>query len=230
MYIAAFGTAVIRRWVLLEVLLQQRRRSPSSNGGLGTSATAALSEPLLIAALILYRHEAGVSPLMSPRVVELLINAGADTSSAVCFTNTPVGEVVFSDTPLAFTIGCLRTKKEASEKGGEPRQRSTGTGLRMPGVCFFAGESRARCFLAVVHGTRPGKLCLWGCKQGDRRQYRSEWHSAGVSMLPILTRRRRGVLSASLFRWEETRFVLDRATCCILPCACVMQVPYWLPC
>ena len=47
----------------------------------------------------------------SPRVVRLLVDAGADATSAARGTETPGGEVVSSDTPLDFANRILRTKK-----------------------------------------------------------------------------------------------------------------------
>ncbi|CAM9382555.1 unnamed protein product [Ectocarpus sp. 8 AP-2014] len=51
----------------------------------------------------------------APRIVRLLIDAGADTTSAVGITNSQ-GELEFNDTPLAVTTSCLREKILAEGK------------------------------------------------------------------------------------------------------------------
>lgn len=48
----------------------------------------------------------------SPRIVRLLVDAGADTTSAVRFTSTTDGDKIdFSKTPMDLTTSSLREKK-----------------------------------------------------------------------------------------------------------------------
>jgi len=81
------------------------------------------------AACVNYRDSLGETPLVcatgllgysspSPRIVRLLVNSGADTSSAVLVTNTE-GEVEFNGTPLTCATSALREKKIAGKDATE---------------------------------------------------------------------------------------------------------------
>ncbi len=82
----------------VKFLLQQRidGRDAYTNKNIGGS------KPLLFAFLGGYSSQ-------SPRIVRLLVDAGADTTSALRITNAD-GEVVFNDTPLSLASRLLREK------------------------------------------------------------------------------------------------------------------------
>eukprot|EP00903_Cladosiphon_okamuranus_P019965 g18347.t1 len=64
----------------------------------------------------------GIRELISPRVVRLLAEAGADTASAFRVTITPGGMVDFNGTPLAFANRCLLLQKTGMMEGAREEQ------------------------------------------------------------------------------------------------------------
>ena len=128
--------------------------------------------------------------LASPRIVRLLVDAGADTSSAVRLTDA-LGRVVFNDTPLALTTGMLREKEVKGVPASERQLR------RLEAV---------RRLLLQVEELRAG---AWVWPSGAPVA-RTGGAAKGVlsppwvltATLPVLRRRatRRGVVLASLFR------------------------------
>ena len=66
--------------------------------------------------------EEGVPNLISIKVARLLIDAGADATSAVRVTNGPGGDMYFNDTLLAFTINSLRTKRVGGARDARDEQ------------------------------------------------------------------------------------------------------------
>lgn len=133
--------------------------------------------------------ERDVPFLISPKVVRLLIDAGADTSSVlrVTYTDTAGGEVYFIGTPLAFTVDCLRKKKIRRIQATEEQLHRL--------------EAVRRLLLRVEAVHAVSWLWVWdpfliSDATGDTS--RSSWKPSArgtqlVSMLPILRRRRRGV-------------------------------------
>ncbi|CAM9237349.1 unnamed protein product [Ectocarpus sp. 12 AP-2014] len=128
----------------------------------------------------------------APRIVRLLIDAGADTTSAVRVTNSQ-GELEFNGTPLAFTATCLR-KKFCTE--GKPATEEH----------LHRLEATRRLFLRVeaVHAVS----WLWPSdapviSHGARSSPKPPL-SALRLMLPILKRRakRRSVLVAAFLRYS----------------------------
>lgn len=179
------------------LLQQQSRRGGTSDGGLGY---ANFSDGAGVTPL--FRTIAGeedVPHLISPKVVLLLIDAGAHTSSTVRVTNTRV-HVIFNDTMLAFTNSCL-CKKQA--RGGEDA-----TGEQM-----YRLEAIRRLLLQVEAARATSWLWLrepllvrratpefsTGTAAGNTAANGTQL----ASMLPILKRRRRGVALAPLLRWDE---------------------------
>lgn len=112
-----------------------------------------------------FRNDFGATPLLnsvlschsrSPRIVQLLVDAGADTTSAVRITRAPrrkfissipvtsalQGDPYFNDTPLAFTNHCLRDKKilgtDATKEQLRTLEATRRLLLRVEAVCAVA--------------------------------------------------------------------------------------------
>ena len=107
---ALHSAAGCGREVAVKFLLQHRPRGPTSDGGGYVNCRDGYGSTPLIRAIGGYSREAGKPHLIYPKVVRALIDAGADTSSAVHATNQ-WGKTLFKGTPLAFTNRCLRLKK-----------------------------------------------------------------------------------------------------------------------
>ena len=125
-----------------------------------------------------------------PRIVRLLVDAGADTTSVVRFTDTD-GEVVFDDTPLALTVLYLRSRRMGQEK------------ITEEGLYQLEAIHRLLMQEEAVHAVSwlwPSDIpCDTIAESTGRTKATS---SPFTSMLPILRQRarRRGVLVAALFR------------------------------
>ena len=143
------------------------------------------------------RDEHGRPPLVScimcspsPRIVRLLIDAGADAASAVRATNTE-GKAVF-DTPLTLTTVYLREKKIQGKDATEKQLH------RLDGVRRLL--LRVQAVYAVSWAWPDDSRVSAGAAAGERRMTTT---SAPLSaMMPILRRRvaRGGVLRAAMFR------------------------------
>ena len=112
------GTALINaaakgRELSVKFLLQQEKKKRSDD----------------FPAYVNFRDNCGRTPLLyafgissysppSPRIVRLLIDAGADTTSSVGFTDTE-GEVEFTEKPLNIVSGMLREKVIAGKDAGK---------------------------------------------------------------------------------------------------------------
>lgn len=140
----------------------------------------------------------GVTPLLSsigssrPRVVRLLVDAGADTTSAVLLEDAR-GGVFFNDTPLALTTRCLRERKLAEKHYTEMDlhrlEAIRRLLLRVEAVraVSWLWPSDARAIAHAADGTTA----------------RAKTASMPLrTILPILRQRsRRPVLFVALFRW-----------------------------
>ena len=130
------------------------------------------------------------------KIVRLLIDAGADTSAAVCVTNVPGGLPWFNDTPLAYTLYCLHEKKIGGEVATEEQLQSL--------------ESVRRLLMRVdaVHAVS------WLWRNDDpagihrtpdsthKAQTATSFGSPLTKVLPLMRRRaaRRGMSLSALFR------------------------------
>jgi len=130
----------------------------------------------------------------SPRILRLLVDAGADTTSAVRLLGNWRREY-FNGTPLALTALCLRQKK--AEAGAAEEQIKT--------------LQAARRFLLRVEAVHAVSW-LWPTEFPPlvRTAERTGETKTAVTplrmMLPLLRRRarRQGVLRVALFRWVVT--------------------------
>ena len=164
------------------------------------------------------RDSVGQTPLFcainnsecSPRVVRLLVDAGADTTSALRVTRTPVDEVLFHETPLDFTnrMICeeIVQQKDATEKQ----------------LHWLEGIRRLLLRVEAVHAVS----FLWqndGPVTSHAIEGTSEAKAASTSLemtLPTLRRRarRRGILLGALFR------CVLRSVCAMIPPCCLFLV------
>ena len=117
---------------IVKLLLQQRHRGRDTSDGEGEYVK--LYDGMGMTPLFYSIDGDGdFHYLISPKVVRLLIDAGADTSSAFLIAEPQGGEVLFSDTPLAYTNHCIREKQVG---GVNTRQlKSRCTGLRLFAAC-----------------------------------------------------------------------------------------------
>ena len=188
------------REVSVKLLLQQRQRQ----GGIVdyVNSRKVGGRVPLFSGIDVYPDKQGVPRLISPKVVRLLIDAGADTSSVVRFTN-PVTEVTFKGTALAFTNDCLRNKRVGFGKATAEQMH------RLEGVRRLLMRANAVHAVSWLWVREP-LLVGSDTAAGGSRQVVGEKTAAAASgtrlasMLPVLRRRRRGVLLAPLFRWGET--------------------------
>ena len=181
------------RGAVVKALLEGRsRQGPTSDGGL----VGYVNCPDDVGVTPLFRSIAGdesLSHLISPKVVRLLIDAGADTSSAVRITRE--GEVVYNDTPLTFAEECLRTQQVRGGKAATEEQMNRLEAVRR----LLLRVEVVRAVSWLWHSEPlPG-----GGAAGSSSSTVSESAANGTQlpmMLPMLRRRRRGVLLAPLFR------------------------------
>ena len=198
------GKALIAaaRWgggVVVTFLLQQRKLagSPPGLAGYVNFCDDVGSTPLFGSIVDAYPDYEGVPGQVSPRVVRLLLDAGADTSTSVHVTDTSGGAVLFSGTSLAFTTGCLlREKKRRCKKKATKRH-------------VYRLEA-ARCLLLRVEAVRAVSWlwvkkpllvsCVTGGASGTAGNTTSKAPQQLTKMLRVLKRRGRGALLVSLFR------------------------------
>ena len=133
----------------------------------------------------------------SPRIVRMLVDAGADTVSAVRFTDTwRIGpDVVVNAAPLALTVRMLLEKKVAGKDATEKQLHS----LEAIRLLLL----RVEAVRAVSWLWPSGVLCIVHAAAEDSGRTKATSTMLGA-MLPILrrrTRRRGGVLLATaMFR------------------------------
>lgn len=127
------------------------------------------------------------------RIARSLVDAGADTSSAVRVTRSPGGEVIFDDTPLALTIRNLREMNLIRGPATEGRLHQL--------------EAIRRLLLQVeaVHAVSwlwPSDIPSVVRAASEGRVKTHPTPTPLTAMLPILRRRapRRGMFLAAAFR------------------------------
>ncbi len=167
-----------------------------------------LRNPAGVTGYVNYRGQRGSTPLFSAvsfarsssRVVRLLIDAGADPSSAVEVKNS-TGGLFFKGTPLGYTIGVLVLKYKVQGQDATEDQRNRLTAIR-----------RLLLRVEAVHAASwlwPSDAPSVGHATGRGTTTAEMAPSTGASlrsMLPILRQRARRprVLLAPLFRLVPT--------------------------
>ncbi|CAM9443887.1 unnamed protein product [Ectocarpus fasciculatus] len=182
---ALHGAVANGREASVKFLLRQRHQESNSSSVDGAYINARASDGCT---LMVWSIQSCFS--QAPRIVRLLVDAGADTTSAVRVTDSQ-GEVKFNDTPLAITTSYLREKivaegKPATEEHLHRLEAIRRLLLRVEAVhaVSWLWPSDAPF---IGHATRSGPMPLL---------------SAPRPMLPILKRRtkRRSVLVATFLR------------------------------
>ena len=130
----------------------------------------------------------------SPRIVRLLVDAGADTTSAIRITDAPEGNVVSDETPLDLTIRSLHEKRG---EGGEATEEQ---------LHGLEGIRRLLLRVGAVHAVSwlwPNDIPI--IDHAPKSSSGGKTTSTSLRMmLPALrrrTRRRHYVLLRALFRW-----------------------------
>ena len=148
------------------------------------------------------RSPLGRTPLLwsieacSPRITRMLVDAGADTMTAVRLTTADgSGRVVFNGTPLAFAGWFLSVKRVRREDATESQLHSWEAIRRL---LMRVEAVHAVCWL----WTSDAPPVAHAAEEGSGRAVIAT-STPLVSMLPILRRRagRPRVLLAALFRW-----------------------------
>ncbi len=129
----------------------------------------------------------------SPRVVRLLVDAGADTTSAARLIDMETGEVVLNETPLCFTTYMIRERSVAGCVATEEQIH------RLEGVRrLLLQVEAARAESWLWHNDVPN---MWHIPESSTK---TKIASAPLKMMvPALrrrARRRRGVLLRAVFR------------------------------
>lgn len=181
---AVIQAAVYGREASLRFLLRRHWRQTPGERAYINGICDSSGKTLLFCNIANWRHNA-------TRIVRLLVDAGADVTSAVRLTGAGNG-VVFDDTPLAFAEFFLRVKKRAGEDATEEQLQQL--------------EAVRRLLLQVeaIHAISwlwPSASCFVSADEDSRK--RTEGSTPLRETLPILRRRagRSGVLWAALFRW-----------------------------
>lgn len=161
------------------------------------------------------RHRLGKSPLVegvdacSPRIIRLLLDAGADPTSVVRVTH-PKSEsiVVFHGTALELTELLLREKYVCGEPATEEQLHQL-TAIRrllmrvdaVHALPLLWPPSTAAPFIAHASAPAPAAALAAPTVSGERRP--STTSNPLTAMLPILRGRagRRGALLAAQWRW-----------------------------
>lgn len=195
-------------------LLQQRRQPGRTSDVVGyVTLCDIFGITPLFQSIHAFSDDAGVPFLVSPKVVRMLIDAGAYTSSVVCAMNRPMNPpgngVFFNSTPSAFANFCLGSKVVGR---GQTRGMKDATEKQM-----YRLEAVRRLLLPAeaVHAVSwlwvRKRLLVGGAAQVSRSRRRPirKTPTNGTPMtftLSILRRRRRGVLLAALIRWDLMSF------------------------
>ena len=168
--------------------LLQQLEGKTSNNGPCVNDRVYLGEPLIRAIGF------GGSSSPSPRIVRLLVDAGADTASAVAITSGGVfGPVLFEKTPMTVATGMLRDKKIGEEDATAEqlhkleRIRRLLLQVEAAHAVSFLWPSDTPFVVPTAEGTRKTKTASTPLRM----------------MLPLLRRGAgaRRVLLATLFRW-----------------------------
>eukprot|EP00752_Nemacystus_decipiens_P011622 g10317.t1 len=195
---ALLSAVACARQVATKFLLQRRELegSPTSVVRYVNCRTQDGRTPLFCSIGVFLKEE-GVQHLISPKVVRLLIDAGADPSSVVHVNITTGNKVRFIGTPLAFTISCLREKKVMGVDVTDEQMD------RLEAVRRLLLRVEA---LHVVSWLWARDPFLIGNATGDASRSTRKPSARGTKlawMLPMLRRRRRGVLLGPLFRYSS---------------------------
>lgn len=182
---AVIKAAVHGREASLRYLLRRHWRQTPGELAYINGIRDADGKTLLLCSIANWRHN-------TTRIVRVLVDAGADTASAVRLGGPAGKGVVFNDTPLAFAEFFLRVKKRGGADATEEQLQQL--------------EAVRRLLLRVeaIHAMSwlwPGASSLVGAAEDGRRT--TEASAPLSAVLPILRRRarRRGVLLAALSRW-----------------------------
>ena len=193
---ALCNAAGCSRAAAVQFLLQQQlRRSPAGLAGYVNFRDCVGCTPLF-RAIECYADNDGAPPLISPVIVRMLVDAGADTSKKVRFTSTS-GWVLFNGTALAFTHDCLRSKTVGGVKDADQEQINRLTAVRR--LLLRVEAARAASWLWT------GGLIPAGGPASEESSSETAGRPAASStqlrtMLPMLRRRSRGLPVASIFR------------------------------
>lgn len=148
------------------------------------------------------RDDFGATPLLccirkslSAPVVRLMVNPGADTTSAIRTTNWKTGVVELDDTPLALTTRCITDKTMLDGTDATEEQLHKLEAIRR--VLLTVEAARALSWLWHTESPQMDPVSESSCAQ-------TGWTDGTPlkAMLPLLRRRagRRGVLLAALSR------------------------------
>ena len=154
--------------------------------------------PLFRTIYVFDGEDGGMLPLVSPKVSRLLVDVGADTASAVRTTDKE-GKVNFYGTPLAYANRCLRLKGVRGIKDAREEQLHRLEAVRR--LLMQVEAAHAVSWLWVTES--PPISCGSGDPIRTARKTPANDGAQLTMMLPILRRRRRGVLLAPLLRWER---------------------------
>lgn len=174
--------------------LLRRQQTTGGERGRGDFADAVVSSdratPLVVA--ICSGHS------RSPRIVRLLIDAGADTTSAVRITDldTAGKKELSNETPLALTDRYLR-EKEVDGKAATEEQLHTLEAIRR--MLLRVEAVRAVSWLWLADAPRPSHAA----HDTQKMQAATTNGTALRTMLPMMRRRatRPGMVWRTLFRW-----------------------------
>ncbi|CAM9098506.1 unnamed protein product [Ectocarpus fasciculatus] len=139
-----------------------------------------LGRTALLSSIDTYDDQSG-----SPRVVRLLIDAGADTTSAASFVTSTGNEVVYDDTPLEYASRKLREKTI----GEKPATEGQLNGL--------VGIHRLLLRVDAVHVS-----CTCQATSEDSNRTTTARPTLPSSILGQ-TPRRRGAILATMFRYSS---------------------------
>ena len=190
-------TAAGRGWkAAVKFLVQQRKLegSPTDLVRYVNNCDAFGMTPLFSSIYGIASHP-GVPHLISPKVVRLLIDAGAHTSYTVRVTNAR-DEVLFHGTLLGFTNKCIRKEQ-------------VGDGMDATEEHMHRLQAVRRLLLRVdaVHAVSwlwtKEPLLVSDATSDSRKMAARKTLASGTqltTMLPVLRRRSRGLLLAALFR------------------------------
>lgn len=185
----------------VKFLLQQRQREASPTGldGYVNFCDPEGNTALLYHSIDFRTDEDGVPRISSPRVLQLLVDAGANTTLALRIRS---GDFVSNyGTPLAYTNNRLRAKKlfigEEKDATKDQLHRLEATRrllLRVEAVRAVSWLWHSHVTIARASGKTEITTSTMTFP-ANRMQ--------PALMLPILRRRRRGALLAPLLRWVE---------------------------
>lgn len=133
----------------------------------------------------------GFTGISSPRVVHSLVEAGADTTSAVSLTDSETGELLFRGTPLALTNSFLCQEVELEITDAQLR--------RLEAVRRLLVKAALNAVSWLWKNDVPPNLHAAAGGKGEAKAPSTPL----TLMLPTLRRRARRtkVLLAALFRW-----------------------------